>query len=355
MEEIAELISHRFVRAEPRRRVVAYMEGLLSHAQRKNAFALASHAREVGPDGMQRLLRTAKWDPHAVRDDLRTYVMRHTREEGSDGVLVVSPEVFVKKGRHSAGVAWQYSSRHGRMQNCQIGLFLGHVSARGAGIVDRELYLPREWLDRGTPGIVHGVPEGSGYTAKAGLSRRMIARALESGLRSPWVSVPDDDLWDEELRTWLDGLNVPYVLRLRPDDAAALAPRGTAGEPLRAPGRRGSGPGLNTLPWQTVRLRRTSGERALWLLTHHPAPSERPASFLCSGPAGTAIPEFIRAVRAQATARRCLDALRSDAGLHEYQVRTVTGWYRHTTLSLLAHAFRSFAPGGRPRAVDVPA
>ncbi|MFI6013465.1 IS701 family transposase [Streptomyces sp. NPDC051243] len=355
---MATLISHRFARAEPRRRVVAYMEGLLSHSLRKNAFALASHAREVGPDGMQRLLRTAKWDADEVRDDLLAYVLRHTRVEGGDqpghgdGVLVAAQEAFVKKGRHSAGVTWQYSSRHRRMENCQIGLFLTHVSARGSGVLDRELYLPQEWLRDRPQVIASGLRQQASYASKARLTQRMIARALDGGLPRPWISVPERDLWDEELRLWLDGRGLPHALRLAPEEAASLLPRGMTGVlgatgPGRAPG---SSSGLNTLPWQTVRLPGTApGGRAQWLLVHHSAAAGRPEGYLCSGPPATTVAEFIRAVRAQTRARHCLDVLRNEVGLDEYQVRTVTGWYRHTTLSLLAYAFRSFALEGRVR------
>lgn len=352
MEELATLISHRFARAEPRRRVVAYMEGLLSHSLRKNAFALASHAREVGPDGMQRLLRTAKWDADEVRDDLRAYVLRHTRGEADqrahgDGVLVTAQEAFVKKGRHSAGVTWQYSSTHRRMENCQIGLFLAHVSARGSGVLDRELYLPKEWLRDRPQVIASGIRQEATYASKPRLNQRMIARVLDGGVRCPWISVPERELWDEELRLWLDGRNLPYVLKLNPEDASALLPRGMAG--LLGASGTGRTPGVSTLPWQTVRLPGMStGARAHWLLIHQPAPAERPESYLCSGPPATTVAEFIRAVRAQTRARHCLVVLRREVGLDEYQVRTVTGWYRHTTLSLLAYAFRSFALEARP-------
>jgi hypothetical protein len=351
MEEIAAIISHRFARAEPRRRVVAYMEGLLSPTLRKSAFALASHADEVGPDGMQRLLRTAKWDADAVRDDLRAYVLRHTGREPGDGILVTAEETFVKKGRHSAGVTWQYSSTLRRMENCQMGLFLGHVSGGTCGLLDRELYLPRPWLRGQQQVIASGIPRQYAYTPKPRLNQRMIARALEAGLAAPWVSVPDRELWDEELRLWLDRRKVPYVLRLNDDDVAALLPRGRTGVGVGAV-RAGRPPEVSALPWQTVRLRGSAGARTLWVLTHRPGPCEHPESYLCSGSATTAVAEFIRAVRAQQTTRRCLDVLKRDVGLHEYQVRTVTGWYRHTTLALLAYAFRTFGwEGGRRASV----
>ncbi|SDE16264.1 SRSO17 transposase [Streptomyces prasinopilosus] len=318
------------------------MEGLLSPTLRKSAFALASHAHEAAPDGMQRLLRTAKWDADAVRDDLRSYVLQHTRNE-NDGILVPVRETFIKKGQHSAGVAWQYSSAHQRMENCQIGQFLGHTSESGSGLIDRELYLPRQWLRDRPPHDCAGLPRDISYTSKAGLNRRMITRALENGLHTPWVSVPEPDLWDESLRCWLDSRQLPYVLRLRSSDALALAPCRMRAEWRLLERRAQHTSTLNSLPWNTLRLRQEPSGRTFWLLIHTSPDTARPHYFICSGPATTTIPELIRAVRAQSAIRQCLDATRADAGLHEYQVRSVTGWNRHTTLSLLAHAFRSFA------------
>jgi hypothetical protein len=359
MNELTDLISHRFSRAEPRRLVISYMEGLLSSELRKTAFALASRAREVGPDGMQRLLRTAKWDADAVRDDLRAYVLRNTRVPAAGpgdrdrAVLVTAQQTFVKKGRHSAGTAWQYSSEHGRMENCQIGLFLSYVSEHGTSVLDRELYLPREWLRDRSRGMSAVLPQRTQYATKARLNQQMIARVLDGTPHLPWVSVPERELWDEDLRLWLEERGVPYVLKLNHEDTAALLPRGMADD-LLAPPPGGRTAGVNTLPWQTVRLRGpAAGRRAHWLLIHQPtAPSRRPQAYLCAGHS-TTVTEFIRAVRAQATTQRCLAVLRREVGLDAYQVRTITGWYRHTTLSLLAHAFRSFSQN-RPLREPVP-
>jgi SRSO17 transposase len=356
MDELMDLISHRFSRTEPRRLAVSYMEGLLSSTLRKSAFALASRAHEVSPDSMQRLLRTAKWDADAVRDDLLSYVLRHTRRETTDPgtpdspILVTAQQAFVKKGKHSAGTAWQYSSAHRRMENCQVGLFLSHVSAHGTSVVDRELYLPQQWLRNRPRAIASGIPrQMPGYVSKPQLTRHMISRVLNSGLHRPWISVPERELWDEELRLWLEARNLPYALKLRPEDAAALLPPGASPDLLgTAPSSRTAG--VNTLPWQTVRLRGSAdGSRAHWLLFHQPTPSRPPNAYLCSGPPTTTVSELIRAVRAQMSALRCLDLLRRKVGLDAYQVRTITGWYRHTTLVLLAYAFRSFSRQPRLR------
>jgi SRSO17 transposase len=141
LEALHARIAGRFTRAEPRRRVLAYLRGLVGNVGRKNGWQLAEHAGEATPDGMQRLLATADWDPDLVRDDLGTYVVEHLGDPG--GVLVVDETGFLKKGTTSVGVQRQYSGTAGKVDNCQLGVFLAYAGSRGRAFIDRELYLPR--------------------------------------------------------------------------------------------------------------------------------------------------------------------------------------------------------------------
>src|SRR5579871_6749017 len=146
-EVLAELharIAPRFRRAEVRSRVRRFLQGLLAPVERKNGWQLAEELGEHGPRGVERLLGEADWDEEAVRDDLRTYVSEHLGEP--DGLLVLDETGFIKKGKKSAGVARQYSGTAGRRENSQIGVFLLYASSQGAAFVDRELYLPEEWM-----------------------------------------------------------------------------------------------------------------------------------------------------------------------------------------------------------------
>jgi len=153
-------IAPRFARSEPRQWVLAYLNGLLAPVERKNSWTLAERAGEANPDGMQRLLASADWDADAVRDDLRGYVVDHLADPG--GVLIVDETGFVKKGPMSAGVARQYSGTAGRVENCQVGVFLAHATPAGRTLVDRELYLPKGWaVDAGRRSLVAGRRPGS--------------------------------------------------------------------------------------------------------------------------------------------------------------------------------------------------
>src|SRR3954464_9824408 len=143
LEALHARVRRRFARAEPRRRALAYLRGLLSPVERKNGWQLAELAGEPTPDGMQHLLARADWDADAVRDDLRAYVVEHLGDPAA--VLIVDETGFVKKGVKSVGVQRQYSGTAGRIENCQIGVFLAYASGKGHTLLDRELYLPKEW------------------------------------------------------------------------------------------------------------------------------------------------------------------------------------------------------------------
>src|SRR5439155_17493809 len=142
LDAVAGRLRHHFARSEPRRRAIGYLRGLLSDTQRKNGWQLAEHLGEATPDGVQHLLARANWDADAVRDDLTRYAHEHLGTP--DGVLVVDETGVLKKGTESVGVARQYSGTAGRIENCQVGVFLGYVTPRGRALLDRALYLPKK-------------------------------------------------------------------------------------------------------------------------------------------------------------------------------------------------------------------
>src|SRR6187200_2444626 len=133
-------IALRFARPEVRARAGKVLAGLLDPVERRNGWQLAEHLGERTPDGVQRLLRTARWDADAVRDDLRAYVVEYLGDP--EAVLVLDETGFVKKGTRSAGVQRQYSGTAGRVEDCQVGVFLGYAGLKGHALIDRALYLP---------------------------------------------------------------------------------------------------------------------------------------------------------------------------------------------------------------------
>ena len=183
IEAVHARIAGRFRRPEPRRRVLDYLKGLLSPIQRKNGWQLAEQAGEPNPDGVQRLLATYDWDADLVRDDLQGYLVEHLGDP--QGVLVVDETGFLKKGSKSVGVKRQYSGTAGRIENCQIGVFLAYASPQGRALLDRELYLPAEWAEDRARRQEAGVPQQVSFQTKPQLAKVMLQRALDTGFPSP--------------------------------------------------------------------------------------------------------------------------------------------------------------------------
>ena len=216
IEQVHVCIAGRFRRPEPRRRVLDYLRGLLSPVERKNGWQLAEQAGDATPYGVQRLLSTYCWDADLVRDDLAGYVVEHLGD--TDGVLVVDETGFLKKGNKSAGVQRQYSGTAGRIENCQIGVFLPYASAKGRTLLDRELYLPQVWTEDRERRREAGVPEDVGFQTKPQLAQRMLERALESGVPFGWVAGDEVYGYDRNLRLWLEREGIAHVLVIKSNE-----------------------------------------------------------------------------------------------------------------------------------------
>ena len=225
IDRVHECIAGRFRRPEPRRRALDYLKGLLSPVERKNGWQLAERAGDATPDGVQRLLYNYQWDADLVRDDLKSYVIEYLAD--ADAVLAVDETGFLKKGDKSVGVQRQYSGTAGRIENCQIGVFLAYASVNGRTLLDRELYLPQVWAEDLERRREAGVPEGVSFRTKPQLARLMLERAVESGVPFAWVA--GDEVYgnDRNLRLWLERRCVPHVLAIkRSEKLWALTDRG---------------------------------------------------------------------------------------------------------------------------------
>src|SRR5215207_11372027 len=177
-----------FGRHDLRARAGGYVRGLLGRVERKNGWQVAEYLGDEKPYGVQRLLGRASWDAGAVRDEVRRYAAEHLLDGGEGGVLVVDETGFLKKGEKSAGVQRQYSGTAGRIENCQVGVFLALAGSRGRALVDRELYLPQGWCDDRARCQEAGVPAGIAFTTKPKLGRAMLERALDTGVPCAWVT-----------------------------------------------------------------------------------------------------------------------------------------------------------------------
>jgi SRSO17 transposase len=210
LDGLVEQIAPRFRRIEPRRRVRAYLQGLLSPVDRKNGWQLAEHAGDRTPDAVQDFLARMRWDADQVRDDLRVYAVAQLGE--ADGVLVLDETGFVKKGTKSVGVQRQYSGTAGRIENCQIGVFLGYASRHGHTLIDRALYLPEVWADDPARRRAAGVPENIAFATKPQLGRQMLIRAFAADVPCRWVTADSVYGADYALRRCIEKSGRGYVL-----------------------------------------------------------------------------------------------------------------------------------------------
>src|SRR5215210_6161512 len=317
-------ISPRFVRPEVRARAGRYLRGLLEPVERRNGWQLAEATGERSPDGVQRLLNGARWDPEEVRDDLRGYVIEHFGDP--EAVLVVDETGFLKKGEKSVGVARQYSGTAGKVDNCQI-----------------------------------GVPEEVEFATKGALAKAMLSRALEAGVPAKWVT--GDEVYgnDGKLRGWLQERERAYVLavsrshpvmnvfeRKRADEIAAEAPP-EAWERVEV-GAGSKGP--RVYDWARARLPYECAQGwSQWLVVRRSVSDpEDSAYYRAYCPEDTPLSEMARVAGRRWMVEECFERAKGEAGLDQYEVRRWEGWHRHVTLCLLAHAFlevtRAAANGG---------
>jgi len=348
LKQLAERIGRHFARSEPRRRVADYLRGLISLIERKNGWQLAEEAGDQTPYGVQHLLGRAEWDAGEVRDDLRSYVIEHLGDE--QAVLVVDETGFLKKGDKSAGVQRQYSGTAGRIENCQIGVFLAYASPKGRTFIDRELYLPEQWARDQARRREAGVPEAVRFATKPELARRMIGRAVDAGVPVAWVTADEVYGRDHRLRLSLEEHGLSYVLAVstqqyvwrgfqqqRVKTVAAQIPD-SAWRKLSA----GAGAkGERLYEWALVDV--TSFMIApyrRWLLARRNlTDAAKQAYYIVYALETATLQDLVRVAGTRWAIEESFQSAKGEVGLDQYEVRSWHGWYRHITLALLAHAY----------------
>jgi SRSO17 transposase len=347
LTEVERHILPRFPRREARRRAWAYIRGLLSPVERKNAWQLAEVNGDATPYGVQHLLGRAQWDADALRDDLRPYVLEHLG--APQAVLVVDETGFLKKGQHSAGVARQYSGTAGRVENCQIGVFVTYATPQGHLMLDRELYLPTEWTNNATRCKGAGIPAERRFATKPQLAQQMLQRAFDHGVPAAWVT--GDSVYGDNrsLRLWLEAHRHAHVLAVSGKEyvwragrqqqvktlLAALAAEGwyrlSAGDGAK-------GPRWYDWTWLPLAAPLQPHWRR-WLLVRRSLsdPTELTA-YVVFAPHGTVLETVVQVAGSRWTVERCFEEAKGEVGLDQYEVRGWTGWYRHITLAMWAYA-----------------
>lgn len=346
LDVVANKLAPRFERAEPRKRVLAYLTGLLSNTERRNGWQLAELAGEATPDGMQRLLSTAHWDADAVRDDLMAYVLEQLADPAA--VLVLDETGFVKKGTKSVGVAPQYCGTVGKIANCQIGVFLAQATRHGPVLLDRALYLPKEWADDSRRRTEAGVPAEAHCIPKPTLGKQLLERASAAGVRASWVTADSIYGSDYKLRHYLEEHEQPFVLAVQSTQRVGLSAKAeqvVASWPAEAwqrlsAGEGSQGPRWYDWAWMPMSWRLAPEGMAYYLLARRSLsrPDEL-AYYFVFGPADVTLEQVVQVAGTRWQVEQAFELAKGEVGLDEYEVRTWVGWYRHITLAMFALAY----------------
>jgi SRSO17 transposase len=365
LEDFAQPFAASLPSPESRHHWRTYLAGLLSDVERKNAESIA-YRYDLDRQVLQRFIGEVDWDHGPLIDVLDHQVVATIGQ--ADAVLVFDPSSFPKKGAASVGVQRQWCGRLGKVENCQVGVFLGYVTDTEHALVDFRLYLPREWANDPKRRKKAGVPKDVRYRTRHELALEMLGRhgpVLPHG----WVAGDDEmgrPAWFRR-RLAADGqryfLAVPSNTTIR--DLEEPAPEyGGHGRPPKAPFR-GVRRWCEALPagaWTKLTVRdgekgplevevvarrveskvdrRVVGfEETLVVIRYIDGGALKHDYHLTNAPRGTPLSEFSRVAKASHRVEECLKRSKSEAGLGEYQVRNWRGWHHHMALSLIATWF----------------
>jgi len=336
-----------FPRRDLCRQACGYVRGLLGSVDRKNSWQLAEHLGHEKPFGIQRLLSRASWEADGLRDELIRYGAGHLGSE--DSVLIVDETGFLKKGTKSVGVQRQYSGTAGRIENCQIGVFVALSTSKGHALIDRALYLPESWCSAKARCDEAGVPDDLTFATKPALAMKMIGHVLDQGITPDYVLADEVYGNDSKFRQFLEDRRQAYVVAVKSDQRlwvgleqkrvnqiAAAAPENTWFRYSVAEGSKGP----RVYDWSAAKFGAlTEQGQQRWLLIRRHTQTKELAYYLCCASPQATAKDLARAAGRRWSIEVCFEMTKQQTGLDEYEVRSWDGWHRHITLSLLAAAF----------------
>lgn len=364
--EFVEPFTRSILQAKQRRRAAAFIGGLMSDVERKNAESIA-YRHDQERKEMQYFLGESRWDHQPPLIELATQVGRELGQP--DGVIVFDPSGFPKKGTESVGVQRQWCGRLGKIENCQVGVYLGYVSAVEHALVNMRLYLPREWAkDKGRRKKCH-VPREVKFQTRHELCLEMLD---EVGPLLPhgWIAGDDEMGRSSSFRRELRSRNERYLLAvpsntlIRDLEVEVPEPAGP-GAPRKAPFVRADKWRLS-LPesaWTTIEVRdaekgplvvevttcrvqakadgkRVGPEELVVIIRSRDEGGAMKHDYYLSN-AEPEVPrrELARVAKAEHRIEECLQRGKSECGLADYEVRSWGGWHHHQALSLIAAWF----------------
>lgn len=352
LEDLKSFVAPAFRRVEQRRTADAFIDGLLSGAERKTGWMLSEEAGFDKPYRIQSLLGRSSWSADALSDLVRKYTIDALGDD--TGVLVVDETGFLKKGEHSVGVARQYSGTAGRVENCQIGVFAAYASRWGHALIDRQLYLPKAWAGDPARRAKAHVPQDVAFATKPQMARAMVSRLLDEAI--PCAFVLADAVYgsDSGFRRMLELRRQPYVLAVRSthtlrcveedhfiqtDPATLIEDLDTKAWQALAAGEGAKGPRL--YEWARLPIgKQTKDGYVKWVLARRSRQDRASiAYYFAYAPANTTLAELAAAAGLRWTIEECFLRAKDDLGLDHCEARSWQGWHRHMSLVMAAAAF----------------
>lgn len=349
LDEFLEPYYPHFGRIETHGHAHMYVEGRLQRLDRRTLEPIATE-HGVHRRALQEFVGAGRWQDDRIVDQMTEQV---AEEIGTpDGVLILDASGIQKWGTKSVGVKRQYCGRLGKIENCQVGEFLGYASPKGNTLVDRRLYLPEDWANDPDRRAEAHVPEKVKFRKGWELAYEMV-RARGSVLPHKWTL--GDDAYGRvvELRDRLDSDGEPHILEVPHN--TVVRKNGT-GKPRSVSSIAASIPKKN---WTSVRTR--DGEKGpidvratkLRVIAGAQADEDRRRETLlivrrpCTGEVwyylsnrkGVSVAKMTKAAACRHYIEQSIETAKGDAGLAEYEVRSWVGWHHHMTLSLLAMLF----------------
>jgi SRSO17 transposase len=365
-----------FGRREAQRRSEQYLRGLLvQHADRRNAENLAEAIPDANPRSLQRFLTEAPWLQRPVITALHQFLGPRLRSP--DGVFIFDETAAAKQGKHSVGVARQYSGTLGKVGNCQVGVFLAYAAPLGHALLDGDLYLPQQWIDAPQRRQAAGVPADTEMATKGELAWALLRRARQTGQwAGQWVTADAVYGSDPALRDEVDRAQLYYVFEVRSNErvfvsrpapavpawkgrgrkpqrerrvADSVAPQAVAAVAAAVPADQwrtltvaagAQGPRRYQFVRQRVwECRDDLPGRACWLLLRRKLDGSEIKYCVSNAPESTPLLKLGQVGATRWNIETEFELTKSEAGLVEYEVRSWDGWYHHMTMALLAGAF----------------
>jgi SRSO17 transposase len=325
-----------------------YLRGLLGSAERKNGWQLSEYIGASTPYALQQFLYRSRFSANDLRDKQREYVCENLGEE--DGTLVLDETGFLKQGKHSCGVKRQYSGTAGRIENCQIGVFLTYASEKGHSPIDQKLYMPEDWMNDAERRKKAGVPEALTFQTKPQMAFNMLKEATVAKVPYAWVA--GDCVYGEytDMRVWLEENHKCYTFNVSGKAYAWIGHEQKSVKSILSnlpsegwfEASCGAGSkGDRVYDWLAIAINpgTTEGfERSMLIRRSKSSPDEMRAYF-CFAPTGTPKQKLVEKIGLRWTIETCFKESKSKVGLDQYEVRSYDGWHKHITLACIALAF----------------